>query len=219
MPDLDKHTNYQLDKQFDQTITLAFTGASGAQYGLRLLECLISANKQVYLMISSAAQTVIATETNIRCPSQPKEAQAFFSDHYNASDKQLHVFGKDQWMAPVASGTNKASAMVVCPCSAGTLAAIACGTSDNLIERSADVMIKEQRQLIIVPREMPLSAIHLEHMLKLARIGVTVMPANPGFYFKPESVNDLVNFVVARILDHLKIPHELIPAWGSETND
>lgn len=207
------------NKQFDRTITLAFTGASGAQYGLRLLECLINANKQVYLMISPAAQTVIATETDIKCPSQPKEAQVFFTDRYNATLNQLHVFGKDQWMAPVASGTNKSEAMVVCPCSAGSLAAIACGTSDNLIERAADVIIKEQRQLILVPREMPLSAIHLEHMLKLARIGVTVMPANPGFYFKPKSVDDLVDFVVARILDHLKIQHTLIPSWGSDANE
>lgn len=206
------------DKQFDQIITLALTGASGAQYGLRLLECLINAKKQIYLMISSAAQTVIATETDIKCSAQPKAIQAFFSDYYNAANNQLHVFGKDQWMAAVASGTNKSRAMVVCPCSAGTLAAIACGASDNLIERSADVIIKEQRQLILVPREMPLSAIHLEHMLKLARIGVTIMPANPGFYFKPESVNDLVDFVVARILDHLQIPHELIPDWGSDTH-
>ncbi len=204
------------DKQFDQTITLALTGASGAQYGLRLLECLINAKKEIYLMISSAAQTVIATETDIKSSGHPKEIQAFFANYYNTANNQLHVFGKDQWMAPVASGTNKSSAMVVCPCSAGALAAIACGTSDNLIERSADVMIKEQRQLILVPREMPLSAIHLEHMLKLARIGVTIMPANPGFYFKPESVNDLVDFVVARILDHLHVPHKLIPNWGSD---
>lgn len=199
-----------------QTITLAFTGASGAQYGLRLLEQLISAQKQVYLMISPAAQTVIATETEIKCPGQPREAQAFFSELYQASDNQLQVFGKDQWMAPVASGTNKSSAMIVCPCSAGALSAIACGSSDNLIERSADVMMKEQRKLILVPREMPLSAIHLEHMLKLARLGVTIMPANPGFYCQPESINDLVDFVVARILDHLHIPHKLIPDWGGE---
>jgi len=205
-----------LNKQFDQIITLAFTGASGAQYGLRLLECLIKAKKQIYLMISPAAQTVIATETDIKCSGQPKEIQAYFADRYNASPNQLQVFGKDQWMAPVASGTNKSSAMVVCPCSAGSLAAIALGTSDNLIERAADVMIKEQRKLIIVPREMPLSPIHLEHMLKLARIGVTMMPANPGFYYKPESVNDLIDFVVARILDQLQIPHTLIPDWGSK---
>lgn len=206
-------------ENFDQTITLALTGASGAQYGLRLLECLIAAKKQVYLMLSPAAQTVIATETDIRCPAQPKEARTFFSARYHAADNQLQVFGKDQWMAPVASGTNKSSAMVVCPCSSGALAAIACGTSDNLIERAADVMIKEQRQLILVPREMPLSAIHLEHMLKLARLGVTMMPANPGFYCQPKSINDLVDFVVARILDHLKIPHTLIPDWGGEAND
>lgn len=199
----------------DKPITLALTGASGAQYGLRLLECLLKKQKRVYLMVSAAAQTVIATETDITCPGQPKEAQAFFTDKYNAAENQLMVFGKDQWMAPVASGTNRASAMVVCPCSAGSLAAIANGNSDNLIERAADVMIKEKRQLILVPREMPLSAIHLEHMLKLARTGVTIMPANPGFYFNPKNIDDLVDFVVARILDHLNVEHDLSPDWGA----
>lgn len=117
-------------------------------------------------------------------------------------------------MSPVASGSHRARAMVVCPCTTGTLAGIAAGISDNLIERAADVMLKEQRQLILVPRETPFSAIHLENMLKLARLGVTILPANPGFYHRPQTISELVDFLVARIMDQLGIEHELAPRWG-----
>ncbi len=195
-------------------ISLAMTGASGAPYGLRLLQCLIEAGQQVYLMVSSPAQVVLATETDLKVPGRPEEMQAFFSGMFKAAPGQLQVFGKDQWLAPVASGSSAPRAMVVCPCSTGTLSAIATGASNNLIERAADVMLKERRQLIVVPREMPLSAIHLEHMLTLARLGVTVMPASPGFYHRPQQLSDLVDFVVARILDHLQLPQELAPRWG-----
>jgi 4-hydroxy-3-polyprenylbenzoate decarboxylase len=195
-------------------ISLAMTGASGAPYGLRLLQCLIEAGQPVYLMVSSPAQVVLATETDLKVPGRPEEMQAFFSGMYGAAPGQLQVFGKDQWLAPVASGSSAPRAMVVCPCSTGTLAAIATGASNNLIERAADVMLKERRQLIVVPREMPLSAIHLEHMLTLARLGVTVMPASPGFYHRPQQISELVDFVVARILDHLQLPQELAPRWG-----
>jgi 4-hydroxy-3-polyprenylbenzoate decarboxylase len=195
-------------------ISLAMTGASGAPYGLRLLQCLIEAGQQVYLMVSSPAQVVLATETDLKVPGRPEEMQAFFSGMFRAAPGQLQVFGKDQWLAPVASGSSAPRAMVVCPCSTGTLSAIATGASNNLIERAADVMLKERRQLIVVPREMPLSAIHLEHMLTLARLGVTVMPASPGFYHRPQQLSDLVDFVVARILDHLQLPQELAPRWG-----
>ncbi|PKM46696.1 MAG: aromatic acid decarboxylase [Gammaproteobacteria bacterium HGW-Gammaproteobacteria-1] len=195
-------------------ISLAMTGASGAPYGLRLLQCLIEAGQQVYLMVSSPAQVVLATETDLKVPGRPEEMQAFFSGMFKAAPGQLQVFGKDQWLAPVASGSSAPRAMVVCPCSTGTLSAIATGASNNLIERAADVMLKERRQLIVVPREMPLSAIHLEHMLTLARLGVTIMPASPGFYHRPGQVSDLVDFVVARILDHLQLPQELAPRWG-----
>lgn len=195
-------------------IALAMSGASGAPYGLRLLQCLIEAGQQVYLMVSSPAQVVLATETDLKVPGRPEEMQAFFSGMFKAAPGQLQVFGKDQWLAPVASGSSAPRAMVVCPCSTGTLSAIATGASNNLIERAADVMLKERRQLIVVPREMPLSAIHLEHMLTLARLGVTVMPASPGFYHRPQQLSDLVDFVVARILDHLQLPQELAPRWG-----
>ncbi len=197
-------------------ITLAITGASGAQYGLRLLECLLNAEREVYLMISQAAQVVIATETDFDLPGRADEQQLFLSEYFNATEQQLHVFGRDQWMSPVASGSNTAQAMVICPCSSATLSAVAHGASRDLIERAADVMLKERRPLILLHREMPVSAIHLENMLKLSQLGVTIMPASPGFYHQPQSIEELIDFVVARILDHLDIKHTLIPRWGKE---
>ena len=203
-------------------ITLAITGASGAQYGLRLLECLLATDIQVYLMISTPAQVVIATETDINLPGRPEEQQSFLTERFNAKPGQLKVFGRDQWMSPVASGSHRARAMVICPCSSATLSSVAQGASRDLIERAADVMLKERRQLILVTREMPVSSIHLENMLKLSHLGVTIMPASPGFYHRPESINDLIDFVVARVLDHLDIEQTLIPRWGesgSETEE
>jgi 4-hydroxy-3-polyprenylbenzoate decarboxylase len=199
----------------DESITVALTGASGAVYGLRLLECLLSAGEHVRLLVSAPAQIVMAMETDLKIPAAPKDMQNFFDEHFASSTGQLQVYGKEQWTSPVASGSAASRAMVVCPCTSGTLAAIACGTSDNLLERAADVMIKEQRRLILVPREMPLSAIHLEHMLKLSRLGVVIMPASPGFYHRPASIDELVDFVIARILDHLDISHTLVPRWGT----
>jgi len=195
-------------------IILAMTGASGACYGLRLLECLVKDGRQVYLLISKAAQAVFAMETELDLPSRPQEAQQYLIDYYKAEPEQIIVYGREQWSSPVASGSHKAEHMVVCPCTTGTLSSIAQGSSDNLMQRAADVMIKEQRKLMLVVREMPLSPIHLENMLKLANIGVTIMPANPGFYQNPKTLDDLVNFVVARILDHLGIEHDLLPRWG-----
>ncbi len=195
-------------------ITLAMTGASGMPYGLRLLECLIDARQTVDLVMSPAARIVIQMETEHRLPPSTEATNRYFEKRFRASEGQLRVFAPDQWTAPMASGSAVARAMVVCPCTSGTLAAIATGTSDSLLERAADVVIKEGRRLILVHREMPVSAIHLEHMLKLARLGVTIMPAAPGFYERPRTVDDLVDFVVARILDHLDIPQTLVPPWG-----
>lgn len=197
-----------------KAIAVAMTGASGAIYGLRLLECLLRAEQQVYLMLSTPAQVVIGMETEFKLPGRPAEIQETLSARYQAQPGQLSVFGREQWTAPVASGSSAPRAMVVCPCTSGTLSAIAHGGSDDLLERAADVVIKEQRQLILVPREMPLSVIHLENMLKLARMGVTIMPACPGFYHEPRGIGDLVDFVVARILDHLKVEQSLVPPWG-----
>jgi 4-hydroxy-3-polyprenylbenzoate decarboxylase len=201
-----------------QTITLALTGASGMPYAMRLLESLLAADKTVYLLYSQASQIVAKQEMDIALPSSSREAQQQLRETHRHLPGQLHVFGREEWFAPIASGTSVADAMVVCPCTMGTLAAIAAGMSDSLIERAADVSLKEQRKLILVPRETPFSAIHLENMLKLARLGAVILPANPGFYHHPASVQDLVDFVVARILDHLGVPHQLMARWGKPTD-
>ncbi len=195
-------------------IILAITGASGAQYGLRLLQCLLGAEREVWLMISQPAQVVIATETDLELPGRPDEQQRFLGQYFDAADGQLRVFGREQWMSPVASGSNTARAMVICPCSSASLSSLANGASRDLIERAADVMLKERRQLILLHRETPVSSIHLENMLKLSREGVVIMPASPGFYHRPAGIEALIDFVVARILDQLAIEHSLIPRWG-----
>jgi 4-hydroxy-3-polyprenylbenzoate decarboxylase len=201
-------------KSFKPAITLAFSGASGAPYGLRLLEVLVAMNYQVYVLISSAARVVLDIESNVKLSGNEQKASEQLSTRFNAQPEQIKVFGKDNWFSPVASGSAAPKKMVVCPCSAGSVSAIALGASDNLLERAADVVIKERGQLILVPRETPFSPIHLENMLKLSQLGVTIMPAAPGFYHKPESIDDLVDFMVARILDHLNIEHTLTERWG-----
>jgi 4-hydroxy-3-polyprenylbenzoate decarboxylase len=207
-----------MKQQMSTAISLAMTGASGAGYGLRLLECLIKAERRVYLMISSPGQVVVSMETDVNLPGRPADMQAMLTERYGAEPGQLQVFGREQWTAPVASGSGAPQAMVVCPCTMGTLSAIASGASRTLIERAADVVIKEQRKLVLVPRETPFSAIHLENMLKLARLGVVILPPNPGFYHRPDSVQELEDFIVARILDQLDVPHELVSPWGLAEN-
>ncbi|EGQ9204068.1 UbiX family flavin prenyltransferase [Vibrio cholerae] len=198
----------------NRTITLAWTGASGAPYGLRLLQCLLAEDYQVYLLISSAARVVLATEHGLKLPANPEAAQAALVEHLGCASDKLVVCGKEDWFSPVASGSAAPKQMVVCPCSAGSVAAIAHGMSDNLIERAADVVLKERGQLLLVVRETPFSTLHLENMLKLSHMGVTIMPAAPGFYHQPQSIDDLVDFMVARILDHLGIEQALVPRWG-----
>ncbi|MCC4236060.1 UbiX family flavin prenyltransferase [Vibrio anguillarum] len=200
-----------------KAITLAFTGASGAPYGLRLLECLLAADYRVYLLISSAARVVLATEHGLKLPSGTEAAKAALVEHLHCDASQLVVCGKEEWFSPVASGSAAPKQMVVCPCSAGSVAAIAHGMSDNLIERAADVVMKERGQLVLVVRETPFSTLHLENMLKLSQMGVTIMPAAPGFYHQPQSIEDLVDFMVARILDHLGIEQGLVPRWGYDS--
>lgn len=200
------------------TIALAITGASGAEYGLRLLEQLIAAQCRVYVMVSKPAQVVFGLELDLDIPSRPAEMQRWFSERYGAAEGQLQVFSSEQWTAPIASGSNAADAMVICPCTAATSAAVAQGLSRSLIERAADVMLKERRQLLIVLRETPLSSIHLENLLRLSNAGATIMPAAPGFYNKPESVDELVDFMVARIMDHLRLDNDLLPRWGANAD-
>ena len=197
-----------------QTVAVAFTGASGMPYGLRLVECLLAAGCKVWLLYSQVAQIVARQEMDLELPSRPAEVEAQLAARFKAADGQLRVFGREEWFAPLASGSNPADAMVVCPCTMGTLAAIAAGLSQNLIERAADVAIKEGRKLVLVPRETPFSAIHLENMLKLARLGVVILPPSPGFYNHPQTVDELVDFVVARVLDQIRVPHQLMQRWG-----
>jgi 4-hydroxy-3-polyprenylbenzoate decarboxylase len=199
---------------FNRTVTLAMTGASGAQYGLRLLDCLVQANCQVQFMMSDAARVVVETETELDLPADD-QLEDFLTLNFDAEPGQITVNSAKDWFSSVASGSACPSSMVICPASGGTLSAISCGASNNLIERAADVAIKENRQLIVVPRETPLSEIHLENMLKLSRLGVTILPAMPGFYQNPETIDDLVDFIVARLLDHLGIEQNLLPRWGS----
>ncbi|KOR30006.1 aromatic acid decarboxylase [Achromatium sp. WMS2] len=198
----------------NQALTVAITGASGARYGLRLLECLVQANIPIYLLISPSGRAVLRTEFDLKIPKHPQKISQILTQYLQAPPGQIAVFGSKQWTAPVASGSNPPRAMIVCPCTTGTLAGIATGLSTNLIERAASVMLKERRQLILVIRETPLSPLHLENMLRLANIGVLIMPASPGFYFKPQCIEDLIDFIVARILDQLSIPHTLTPRWG-----
>jgi len=200
----------------NDAITLAMTGASGAPYGLRLLQAILNSGRKVYLLISDAAEVVLRVESGLSLPAGQAERKQFLLNRFQADDQSLVLLDLKQWSAPVASGLGAPRSMVVCPCSGGTLAAIATGMSTNLIHRAADVAIKERNQLILVTRETPLSAIHLDHMARLAHLGVTILPASPGFYHEPKGIQDLVDFVVARILKQLGIPQDLVGAWGSD---
>ncbi|WP_264758579.1 flavin prenyltransferase UbiX [Aestuariirhabdus haliotis] len=201
----------------NKRVTLALTGASGAQYGLCLLEQLLAQGCEVSFLISKAAQVVVATETDLRMPGAPEALKSWFEERYESLPGTVKVYGREQWMAPVASGSGAPASMVVCPCSTGTLSAIACGASNNLIERAADVALKERRQLILVPREAPYSELHLENMLRLTRMGAMILPASPGFYHRPQTVEEMVQFVVARILDQLGLEQSFVPRWGAES--
>jgi 4-hydroxy-3-polyprenylbenzoate decarboxylase len=194
-------------------IAIALTGASGMPYAITLLKELVKTQDKIYVMISQAASIVITMETDLNLGADTLSIEKNLSQYLGAKEGQIEVFSKNQWTAPVASGSNPPRAMVVCPCTMSTLSAIANGHGDNLMHRAADVVIKEQKKLILVPRETPYSAIHLENMLKLSRLGVVIMDANPAFYQNPTSIQDMVDFVVARILDHLDVEHNLLPPW------
>lgn len=198
-----------------EPIIVGISGASGTPYSLRLLEMLLAAKQPVFVLISSAAREVFRLEMGLNLPTHSEEIQAWLCDRYHCSTDLVSVYGERQWTSPVASGSGAPSRMVVCPASSSTVAAIAHGMSDNLLERAADVILKERGQLIIVHRETPLSVIHLENLLVLARAGAIILPASPGFYQRPKTIDELVDFVVARILNQLGIPQTLLPPWGS----
>ena len=191
-------------------VVMAITGASGAPYAVRLLEQLVAADKPVWLIVTSHGLRLMRTEMDL------DSVDALRSRIGAAAWKRLVTVydDADRGAAP-ASGSARNDGMVICPCSMGTLSAISVGASRSLVERSADVMLKERRKLVLVPRETPLSAIHLSNMLRLTRAGAVVLPAAPGFYNRPESIQDLVDFVVGRVLDQLGVANTLVKRWGS----
>jgi len=198
---------------FSEKITLGVTGASGSGYFLQLLQALVDNNCQVYLLLSDAAKIVLKTEVNEDWPSEIEPLNRFLQQRFNAQVDQIIALGNKDWFSPVASGSSAPQKMVICPCSCGTLASIAHGLSNNLIERAADVILKERGLLIMTPRETPFSTLHLRNMLTLSELGVTIMPLAPGFYHQPQSIDDLQKFMVARLLDHLKIKHQVSKRW------
>lgn len=203
-------------KEFSGSLTLGLTGASGAAYGTRLLSALVRAGYQVHFLMSDAAKIVVRTELEEIWPDEPEALAAHLTEQHQAQPEQIKVWASKDWFSPVASGSGAPKTMVICPCSSGTLAAIAHGLSDNLVERAADVILKERGRLILVPRETPFSTLHLQNMLSLSQMGVTIMPAAPGFYHKPSSIDELLDFMVARILDHLGIDNNASQRWGCE---
>lgn len=195
----------------DRPLVLAITGASGAPYAVRLLETLLAAGRSVQLIVSSHGLRLLSTELDI-----PDVSTLRTRLGAAAWDRLVSVFDDADRGAAPASGSALSAGMVVCPCSMGTLSAIAVGSSRSLVERAADVALKERRPLVLVPRETPLSTVHLENMLRVTRAGAVVMPAAPGFYHRPQRIEDLVDFIVARVLDHLGVEHALVRRWGSE---
>jgi len=197
-----------------ETVIVAMTGASGAIYGLRLIQKLAQAGTLQHVLLSDAARIVLKQEIDLDLPITPEGSANALTHHLGIAGHLIKCYGLKDWFSPAASGSAGIRRMVIIPCSMGTLARIATGASDNLIERAADVMLKENRHLILMPRETPLSVIHLENMLKLARMGAHIIPAMPGFYHRPQSLDDIVNFLVNRILDHLEISNPEAQQWG-----
>lgn len=195
----------------DAPIVLGVTGASGAPYGIRLLDQLVAAGRNVSLIVSAHGFRLLRAEADIGDIAGLRRAIGG-----RRWDAHVTVFDDADRGAAPASGSSKSAGMVICPCSMGTLASIAAGTSRSLVERAADVSLKERRKLVLVTRETPLSAIHLENMLRLARGGAVVLPAAPGFYHRPATVEQLVDFIVARVLDQLGVDQSLVPRWGGE---
>ena len=218
----------------DRDIVVAITGASGAAYALRLLQALSCAGRDAHVVVSGAARQVFHQELDMALPQKNGDSPEWLELASSLSTGRLGVVWKFRELTPfpdtppgrirqyglgdfqsrLASGSSLTGGMIICPCSMGTLAAIASGASQNLIHRAADVHLKERRPLILVPRETPLGIIQLENMLAVSRAGATVLPAMPGLYHQPECLGDLVDFITARILDHLRIPHKLAKRWG-----
>ena len=198
-----------------QAVIVAITGASGAAYALRLIQRLAQRNIVQHILLSDAARVVLQQEVDLKLPDTTEATTQTLAQHLGVSAASMRCYSLKDWFSPTASGSSGIKKMIIVPCSMGTMARIACGASDNLIERAADVILKERRQLILVPRETPLSSIHLENMLKLSRLGAHIIPAMPGFYHKPQSLDDIINFLVDRMLDHLDLSNPEAQRWGA----
>ncbi|MGK2907297.1 MAG: UbiX family flavin prenyltransferase [Desulfuromonadales bacterium] len=191
---------------------VAITGASGSLYGLRLVRELLRAGQRVSLMLTDAGRQVLNHETGLDWSEDVKQQRQQIQEHFTSI--AVECLGHNDFRASAASGSAAADAMIVMPCSMGTVGRIAAGLSSNLLERAADVMLKERRPLVLVPRETPFNTIHLENLLRLSRAGAVVLPAMPGFYHAPETIDDLVDFVVGKVLDQVAIEHSLFARWG-----
>jgi 4-hydroxy-3-polyprenylbenzoate decarboxylase len=196
------------------TYTVAISGASGAPYAYRVLHTLIKGGHNIYLCISGNGLSILNDETALELKGPESDIQVSLEKHFGAKEGQITYFDVNYMYAAIASGSVRVDAMVVVPCSMKTLAAIANGFASNLIERAADVMIKEKRKLILVPRETPLSAIHLRNMLTLAEVGCHIIPAMPAFYHHPKHISDMVDFIAGRVLDSMGVENDLSPRWG-----
>ncbi len=194
--------------------TIAITGASGAPYALRLLQVLLQKGHNVYLSISGDGLKILSEEAGVLLKGSETDIQNILERQFDVKEGQLRYFDEDAMYAPIASGSTRVDAMIVIPCSMKALAAFANGFASNLIERAADVTIKERRKLILVPRETPLSAVHLKNMLRLAELGCHIIPAMPAFYHHPKHLQDIVDFIVGRVLDSLGVENDLAPRWG-----
>jgi len=199
-----------------KNFVVGITGASGSIYGLRLIEALLQSGQRVNVLLSSAGRQVLAYETGLRLAENPVECREQLRQHFSAGETLQH-FASNDFFAPVASGSSAPDAVVICPCSMGTAGRIAAGLSDSLLERVADVALKEHRPLLLVPRETPFNQIHLENLLRLSRAGAQILPAMPAFYQQPQTMDDLINFVIGKVLDSLGIGHQLFKRWGEDS--
>ncbi len=194
--------------------TIAISGASGAPYALRLLQVLVQGGHSIYLSITGNGLSILNDETGLMLKGSETDIQFALEKHLEAKEGQVSYFDEDNMYAAIASGSVKVDAMVVIPCSMKTLSALAHGYASTLIERAADVTLKEKRKLIIVPRETPLSALHLRNLLTLAELGCHIIPAMPAFYHHPKRISEMVDFIVGRVLDSMGVENDLSPRWG-----
>lgn len=200
-----------------QNIVVGITGASGAIYGLRLIKELLGAQQNVAVLLSNAGRQVLAYETGLKLDPDPLACAEQLGSHFKGVDAPRY-YAMEDFFAPIASGSSAPDAVVICPCSMGTVGRIAAGLSDNLLERVADVALKEQKKLLLVPRETPFNQLHLQNLLRLSQAGAQILPAMPGFYHQPQSINELVDFVVGKLLDQLGVAHQLFTRWGNLEN-